>query len=307
MSHPFDIFGYMDPDPIIREAGLSKELRENIDPEAIEEIQDRVLLIKYGGNAMTDPSLKGALLEDLALLRRLGALPVLVHGGGPAIKRILEEVGVDSEFYGGHRRTSGEAMKYVEMALKGEVNGDLVKGLAEQGVSPVGISGKDGRMVTAVQRYTEEGNEQVDLGHVGDVEKVDPGLIQLLLREKHIPVVAPIAFGPEMKSYNVNADIFAGHLAGALRASTLLMLTDVDGLMRDKEDSTTLIGELPLEELQGLYGNAVQGGMIPKVEACEIALQQGVQSARIVNGTREKVLIRELITRERSGTRILNS
>ncbi len=284
-------------------------LPDRLDEDRLKALQGSTLVIKYGGNAMKDPVLKRGLMEEVALLRKAGAFPLLVHGGGPFIQRLLDEVGIRSDFHGGHRRTTSEAMKYVEMALKGEVNGDLVEELLRSGAKGIGLSGKDGGMVSAVQRYVKEGEgkEAVDLGHVGDVKKVDPTLLGFLLEKGYIPVLAPIASGPGSKSYNVNADMFAGHIAGALQASVFLVLTDVDGLMKDKNDPASLIAELSLEESRALYGSSIQGGMIPKMEACEVSLQKGVQNARIVNGTRKQVILRELATNERSGTRIHSS
>lgn len=309
ISHPFHIFDNMDLESLIEDAGFEKDVAASLNHQQLRELEEATVVVKYGGNAMEDPAVKRGLMRELAFLLKAGIHPVIVHGGGPFIQGILDEVGVRSDFHGGHRRTTGEAMKYVEMALKGQVNGGLVEDLSYHDVDAVGLSGKDGRMVTAEQRYVEvkEGEEKVDLGHVGDVKEIDPSLIRLLLREDYLPVLAPIAIGPEGKSYNVNADLFAGHIAGALEASVFLVLTDVDGLMKDKNDPDSLIDELSLEETGGLYGSTIQGGMIPKVDACGVALNRGVKSARIVNGTREHVILKELLGQERSGTRIHHS
>ncbi len=293
----------MELQALLEKEGFDLDLIKDLASDRVAALEGRSILIKYGGNAMKDPTLKRGLMHEVAFLRKLGAYPILLHGGGPFIQKILDEVGLSSEFHGGHRRTSEEAMKYVEMALKGEVNGGLVEDLLGHGVKAIGISGKDGGMVHAEQRYVEEGGN-VDLGHVGDVSHVNPELPQLLIREGFLPVIAPIAVGPGGKSYNVNADMFAGHLAASLRSSVFIVLTDVDGLMADKDDPESLYKELSLDETRGLYGSSIQGGMIPKVEACEIAVRGGVENARIVNGTRDHVILRELLSHERSGTLI---
>jgi acetylglutamate kinase len=297
----------MDADALIKAAGFGEEARALIDAESLEKLRGQTVVVKYGGNAMEDPALKRSLMQEIAFLRKAGAFPVIVHGGGPFIQKLLDEAGVRSDFHGGHRRTTEEAMKYVEMALKGEVNGGLVEDLSSHHVNAVGLSGKDARMVSAVQRYVEakeDGGEKVDLGHVGDVDLVDPSLLRLLMKEGYLPVLAPIALGPGGKSYNVNADLFAGHIAGALEASVFLVLTDVDGLLKEKEDPDSLIPELSLDETEGLYGTTIQGGMIPKVDACTVALRQGAGAARIVNGTRQNVILKALLGQEASGTRI---
>ncbi len=306
---PFDKFGQMELQDILKEGGFDPGLLEFLDPENVGSLKGRRILIKYGGNAMKDPSLKRGLMKEVTLLRKMEAEPILVHGGGPFIQQILDEVGIRSDFHGGHRRTSEEAMKYVEMALKGEVNGSLVEDISHYGTPAVGLSGKDGSMVSAEQRYAdaEEGEDSVDLGHVGNVSGVDPQLLKLLLKGGYIPVLAPIAIGPGGKSYNVNADMFAGHIAGALKVDVFLILTDVDGLMRDKEDPESLISEITLKEAKELYGTSIKGGMLPKMDACEIAIREGVENARMVNGTRPHVILKELLSERRSGTLIENS
>jgi acetylglutamate kinase len=252
--------------------------------------QKPIVLIKYGGNAMLNDELKSAVVANIKKLQESGTKVVLVHGGGPFIKNILKTVGIESEFIGGHRKTTPEALKYIEMALKGEVNSSLVNLLNKAGMRAVGLSGKDGRMVTAVKRYhevTENGQtERFDLGQVGDVTKVDTRLLETLLSNNFVPVVTCIASDEAGQDYNVNADMFAGALAGALKAQDYLVLTDVDGLLRDIDDPSSLIRRLTLEELPGLYGSVIKGGMIPKLESCQIALEHGARHARIINGTK---------------------
>jgi acetylglutamate kinase len=271
--------------------------------------QEPLVLIKYGGNAMLNEELKAAVVANIKQLHEAGIRVVLVHGGGPFIKSILKTVGIESEFIGGHRKTTPEALKYIEMALKGEVNGSLVNLLNKAGLQAVGLSGKDGRMVTAVKRYhevTENGQtDRFDLGQVGDVTKVDTRLLDTLLEQNFVPVVTCIASDTTGQDYNVNADMFAGALAGALGVQDYLVLTDVDGLLKDINDPASLIQRLTLDELPGMFGTVIKGGMIPKLESCQVALQHGARRARIINGTKPDTIARVVQTDNHSiGTEI---
>jgi acetylglutamate kinase len=258
----------------------------------------KTIVIKYGGNAMLNDKLKKTVAQNLDLLKDQGYRIVLVHGGGPFIKKILGEVQVESEFIGGHRKTTPEALRYVEMALKGEVNGSLVNILNQRGLRAVGLSGKDGNLVIASKRsFIERKDGTVithDLGQVGDVIKVNTALLELLLENGYLPVVTCLASDEEGNDYNVNADMFAGHLAGALEAEQLLMLTDVDGLREKVEDPLSVIPEISLTQLGDLYGSVIQGGMIPKMEACEVALRNGTKVARIINGTKPQTIFQSI-------------
>jgi len=282
-----------------------------IDKNRAAQLQGEVVLIKYGGNAMVVEKYKQAVIDDIYRLHKLGVLPVVVHGGGPAIAKLLDKVSLDSEFVGGHRRTTGEMMGYVEMALSGKVNGEIVKLLGARGCRAVGLSGKDGGMVVASRRLHEveiDGKvEQTDLGHVGDVESINTDLIHAVLREGYLPVIAPIGVGNDLEDYNINADMFAGHLAGALAAAHYIVLTDVDGLRQDKNDPATLIAELATTTARKGIGSIIIGGMIPKVESCLIALETGAREAHIVNGLVEHTILRSLLTTEGVGTRIKRS
>ncbi len=239
---------------------------------------------------MTDPELQTEILRNICLLKKKGHSIVIVHGGGPFIKITLDEAGIESEFIDGQRKTTSDAMKYVEMALKGRVNGTLVSIINGMGYKAVGLSGKDGQMVLAEKRLhqrNENGKSTtVDLGQVGDVVKVDPALIDLLLDNDYLPVLTCIASDSSGTDYNINADLFAGHIAGNLSAQQYVVLTDVDGLMLDKDDPGSLIREIKLSELEKLKDKGViQGGMIPKIDSCRTALEKGAVSARIINGT----------------------
>jgi len=250
----------------------------------------KILLIKYGGNAMTDARLQKDLLKQVIDLQQKFKV-VLVHGGGPFIQAALDRARIDSEFIDGHRRTSAEALKHVEMALKGEVNGTLISVLNSLGARAVGLSGKDGQTVLAKKRLHQmivNGEKrEVDLGQVGDVDQVDPQLIHELLNNGYLPVLTCIASDTNGADYNINADMFAGHLAGALKASEFIVLTDVDGLMKDRNDPSTLIKEIALDEIGTLLSEGIiQGGMLPKMESCQVAIRKGAGQARIMNGTK---------------------
>lgn len=242
---------------------------------------------------MLDDAITEKIIEKIRDLSQMGHRIVLVHGGGPFIEENLKMAGIESDFVEGHRRTTSEAMKYIEMALKGHVNSKLVRLLNGRGLKAVGLSGKDAGMVTVSRRmHQKEDGQSVDIGFVGDVQEVDVALPELMLSRHYIPVVSPVAAGSDGLDYNVNADMFAGHLAGALKADHFVMLTDVDGLMRDPGNPDSLIKTLSIgEEMKELYNDVIKGGMIPKTEACKIALENGARSALITNGTKPDSLI----------------
>lgn len=285
---------------------LSSSLSFRLDNACVQGLQNRIILLKAGGNALTNITIKEEIVSQIASLKLAGANPVVVHGGGIAIKQLLDDVDMESEFVGGHRKTDAESIKYIEMALSGHVNKELVKLLNGKGVKAVGISGKDARMVTAKKRIhtvIENGVEQqTDLGHVGDVESVDSSLIQSLLSAGYVPVVSPVSAGDDGKDYNINADMFAGHLAGALQADKFIALTDIDGLLQDIDDPGSILHHLSATKAKSLFGTVIQGGMIPKVEACLIALENNVHSAHIINGTKKETLLRNLLTNDKIGT-----
>jgi acetylglutamate kinase len=251
---------------------------------------ENIILFKYGGNAMTNQILKSKILENICSLKDKGYKVVIIHGGGPFIKETLKVANIESDFVDGLRKTTPEAMEYVEMVLKGKVNGSLVSIINEMGYKAVGLSGKDGQTVVAKKHMHEHKKngkvELVDLGQVGDVESVDTSLIELLLKNDYIPVITCIASDKKGLDYNINGDLFAGHIAGALSAEQYIILTDVDGLMLDKDNPESLIHELKVAKIDHLKAiKCIQGGMIPKMDSCEIALAKGAKLARIINGT----------------------
>jgi len=273
-----------------------------------DQLRNRVILIKFGGNAMVDESAKQRVIRDIIHLKSLGIRPVVVHGGGPVIKNMLEVAQIESNFVEGHRVTDAEAIDYVEMALSGHVNGDIVSMINRYDARAVGLSGKDGPMVRAKKRFhrqIKEGKtENIDLGYVGDVGSVNTDLIQTLIGENYLPVVSPVSMDAKGDTYNINADMFAGHLAGALQAARYVALTDVHGVMRDPENPSTLIRSITASEAKEEMGDIIKGGMIPKVESGLIALRQGAQSAHIINGLHPNALLEELLTEEGCGTLI---
>lgn len=280
----------------------------DVDPDRVERLRGEIVVVKYGGNAMVDEERKQSVIGDICALRSLGVVPVVVHGGGPVISELLEEVGMETPFIAGHRKTDREAMSYVEMALSGKVNSEIVKLITCHGYRSVGISGKDGGLVTAAKRIhrVQEADRvrRSDLGQVGDVTAVDTHLLDSLLRAGYIPVVAPIGAGADLEDYNINADMFAGHVAAALDAAALIVLTDVDGIFLDLEDPATLIPEFTPHAARDEIGRIIRGGMIPKIESCLIALDGGVGEARIVNGMTGHSLLTALLTPAKTGTTI---
>jgi len=249
------------------------------------------ILFKYGGNAMTNEKLKLEILTAITKLKSNGFNIVIVHGGGPFIEKALTKAKIVSEFIDGHRKTTAEALQHIEMALKGQVNGSLVSLINKLGHRAVGLSGKDGRFVTAIkrqyQRKQANKTETIDLGQVGDVLEIDTSFPELLLQKDYIPVITCLAMDKEGNEYNINADMFAGELAGALKVQNYIILTDVDGLLRDKDDPSSIIRVLHLPEIKSLIDQKIiQGGMLPKMESCAKALSKGAESALIINGTK---------------------
>ncbi|RFC66176.1 acetylglutamate kinase [Fulvimarina endophytica] len=271
--------------------------------------ENKNVVVKYGGHAMGDTSLGQAFARDIALLKQSGVNPVVVHGGGPQIGRMLTQMGIESRFEGGLRVTDAETVRIVEMVLAGSINKEIVAMINAEGEWAIGLCGKDGNLVFAEKATKtvidpDSHIERVlDLGFVGEPVEVDRTLLDLLARSEMIPVIAPVAPGRDGATYNINADTFAGAIAGALQASRLLFLTDVPGVL-DAEKQ--LIKELSVSEAKSLIRRGViSGGMIPKVETCIEALERGVEGVVILNGkTRHSVLL-ELLTEHGAGTLIV--
>ena len=264
----------------------------------IKETWGRTVVIKYGGAAMTNSTLRKQVAADIVLMKLVGINPVIVHGGGPEITSYMERLGLKVEFFDGLRVTSEEAMEVVKMVLVGKVNPELVAAINQHGRLAVGVSGDDGNLVRATQRNPR-------LGRVGDVVEIDTTVIDNLIEDGFIPVVATVAAGTDGGSFNVNADLVAGELAAALGADKVIFLTDVDGLYADVNDPQTLISALtPVEAEEMIVGDLLGGGMVPKVAACVAALKGGVRRAHILNGTVPHALLLEVYTDEGVGTMI---
>jgi len=267
-----------------------------------------VIVIKYGGNAMGDAATAEDFAEDVVLLEQSGLKPVVCHGGGPQIARMLDKLGIKSEFKQGLRVTDAATVDVVEMVLAGSVNKEIVGYISREGGKAIGLCGKDGNMVLARKATRtivdpDSKIEQVlDLGFVGEPETVDTTVLKAILKEELIPVLAPVCAAADGQTYNVNADTFAGAIAGALNAKRLLLLTDVPGVL-DKDKN--LIPELTIEQCRRLIADGtISGGMIPKVETCIYALEQGVQGVVIIDGKMQHAVLLELFTNQGTGTLI---
>ena len=272
----------------------------------LERFNGKTVVIKFGGNAMTDPGLPAAFAEDVVFLRYAGLRPVVVHGGGPQITRQLDRLGIESVFEGGHRVTTPEAMDVVRMVLVGQVQREIVGLVNAHGPFAVGLSGEDAHLFTAVRRTVEVDGRQVDIGLVGDVVAVDPGVVQGLVADGRIPVVSSVARGTGGEVYNVNADTAAAALAVALGAEKLVVLTDVEGLYADYDAARTaddVISSITADELEALLPR-LSSGMIPKMDACLRAVRGGVPKAHVIDGRVPHALLVEVFTNEGVGTEV---
>ena len=260
----------------------------------------KTIVIKYGGNAMIDEGLKKAVMRDLVLMRLVGINPILVHGGGPEINEAMKRLGKEPEFVAGRRVTDAETMEIVEMVLTGKTNKSIVAHLNGEGVQAVGLSGKDANLLIAT-KDTDNG----DIGFVGKIAHVNPEIIHTLTGSGYIPVISSVAVGADGQAYNVNADTAAAALAAALHAEKLILMTDVEGLYRDFSDKSSLMSELTAGEArQWIADGIVDKGMIPKLEACAAAVEDGVPRAHIIDGRREHALLIELFTDTGIGTMV---
>ncbi|CAM3232041.1 acetylglutamate kinase [Nocardioides dubius] len=264
----------------------------------------QIIVVKYGGNAMTDDTLKKAFAEDIAFLRYAGFKPVVVHGGGPQISQMLDKLGIESEFRGGLRVTTPEAMDVVRMVLVGQVQRELVGLINQHGHIAVGLSGEDAGLFTAEPASTVVDGEAVDLGLVGEVAQVRPEAVLDLVEAGRIPVISSVAPDTEGTVFNVNADTAAAALAVALGAAKLLVLTDVEGLYRDWPHSDDVIQEISPESLSALMPT-LASGMVPKMAACLKAVTEGVPKATVVDGRQPHAVLLEIFTAEGVGTQVL--
>ena len=268
----------------------------------IERFNRKVVVIKYGGSAMTDESLQKQVIQDAVLLKLVGFKPIIVHGGGKEISRWVEKLGMEPRFVNGLRVTDEPTMEIVEMVLN-RVNKTLVKMIEEMGVLGVGISGKDGGLLH-VQKKCSNGE---DIGYVGEIDKVNPKVLNDLLDKDYLPVVCPIGFDDKFETYNINADDAACAIAKALKVEKLAYLSDVPGVYRDQNEKSSLIYELPYDELTTLIESGViTGGMLPKLLSCKDAIDNGVARVHIMDGRLPHCLLLEIFTNQGIGTAILS-
>ncbi len=274
----------------------------------IQQYQGKTLVIKYGGNAMVDETLKSSFARDVVLLKAVGINPVVVHGGGPQINELLKKIGKESTFINGMRVTDDETMDVVEMVLGGLVNKEIVRLINQHGGKAVGLSGKDGGLIHAKKLVVEQDdalltkNEIIDYGHVGTVDKIDPAIVDLLDTGSFIPVIAPVGVGADGKTYNINADLVAGKLAVTLGAEKLFLLTNTPGV---KDKKGTLLKELDSKKIDLLVKDGtIEGGMLPKVECALDAVRGGVKSALIIDGRVNHALMFEIFTDAGVGTQV---
>ena len=276
----------------------------------LSKFKNKTIVVKYGGNAMLNDELKNKVLQDIVFLQCAGMRPVVVHGGGPEITRMLMQAGKKSEFVSGLRVTDAESVGIAEMALVGKINTDLVARLNTLGGKAVGLNGKDATLIQAKKHLADvyENGEVnlVDIGYVGNVEKVNTELIDVLLNAGFIPVIAPTGVGAQGETYNINADSVAGEVAGALKAEKLLVLTDVRGIYSDYRDENSFISTLTFEKAQELIiRGKIDGGMIPKVRACITALSGGAKKTHIIDGRAEHTILMEILSDKGVGTEVV--
>ncbi len=269
----------------------------------IQKYSDKIVVIKYGGNAMTNKELKDAVMTDIVLLSLVGIKVVLVHGGGPEISDMLKKLNIESKFINGLRYTDEAAIDVVKMVLAGKVNKELVQLLAQHGGNAVGLCGIDGKMLVAEKKLTDDGQ---DLGYVGEITEVNTKPILDALANGNIPVIATVATDDDGNTYNINADTAAARIAAELGAENLILMTDIAGLLRDKNDVNTLIpkvnvSEVPYLKMQGI----VSGGMIPKIDCCVEAVRRGVEGAVIIDGRVPHSILIEILSNEGIGTQFV--
>lgn len=262
----------------------------------IKEYNGKIVVIKYGGSAMTDPALEESVIRDIVLLSYIGIKVVLVHGGGPAISKMLEKIGKTPEFRDGLRVTDSETMEIAQMVLTGKINKNLVKLLNKGGEKAIGLSGIDGGMLKAKQRDEK-------LGFVGDIVEINEKIILDVLEQGYIPVISTIGYDDEGNSYNINADTAAAGIAGKLKAECFISMTDIEGLLLDKDDPESLINHLNVSDIPALEKQGIiKGGMLPKVHCCAEAIRRGVRKVFIIDGRTPHSLIMEILTDEGVGT-----
>jgi acetylglutamate kinase len=273
----------------------------------IREFYDSIMVFKIGGSIMSDTEVLEDFVQDVVLLRYIGIHPIIVHGGGPEISQAMERFGKKAEFVGGLRVTDRETLAIARMVLLGNINAELVNLIGKYGGKGIGLSGQDGMFLKAKKKAVQraEGEDPVDLGFVGDVEKVDPEILMIMAGKGYIPVISPIATDDQGNNFNVNADTVAGAVAIAMRAKKFFSITDVEGVRMNPDDPASVISKFPASDFSRLVAEGIiKGGMIPKVEACVSVVQGGVEKAHIIDGRKHHAILLELLTTEGIGTMI---
>ncbi|MBQ7756893.1 MAG: acetylglutamate kinase [Oscillospiraceae bacterium] len=283
---------------------ISNALRSEVLIDALPYIQkyhDKIVVVKYGGNAMTNEELKDCVMSDIVLLNAVGIKVVLVHGGGPEINAMLNRVGIESKFIGGLRYTDEETIEIVKMVLAGKVNKELVSHLQMHGGKALGLCGTDGEMIIAEKKQGE-----IDLGFVGDIKHITTKPILDALNNGYVPIIATVGMGEDGNTYNINADTAAAAIATSLRAENLVLMTDIVGLLEDKDDDSTLIPEVNVSEVPYLKNKGIiSGGMIPKIDCCVEAVRRGVKKTCIIDGRVPHSILIELFSNEGIGTQFI--
>jgi acetylglutamate kinase len=269
----------------------------------IKALTGKTVVVKYGGHSMETPEVKKAVILDLILLKYVGMNPVVVHGGGPEINSYMEKLGIEPQYHKGLRITSKEVMEIVQMVLIGKVSQELTSMINHYGGKAISISGKDGNTIIARKKLVEG----VDLGYVGEVDKVNPELIESVIAAGYIPVISPVGVGLDGESYNINADSVAGEVAAALKAEKLIFLTDVEGIYEDPQNPSSIFTAVQAQRARRLIeSGAISKGMIPKVEACIKALEFGVNRTHIIDGRQPHTMLLEIFTDAGIGTMVVN-
>ena len=275
----------------------------------IKRFSGKTVVIKYGGHAMAADGSRDPVIDDMILMKFVGLNPVIVHGGGPEITAMLGRIGKQSEFVAGLRVTDRETAEIAEMVLAGKIGRRVVAALNLAGGKAVGLTGKDGALIKASKKLArdKETGQPIDIGFVGQVDSINPEILELLIGAGYIPVISPIGIDDNGETYNINADTVAGAIAGALKAEKFVLLTDVEGIFEDYHDKGTLIPTLPLNRVQELIRSGkIDGGMIPKVEACATAIRGGAAKAHILDGRRPHALLLEIFTDRGVGTMVVS-
>ncbi len=283
---------------------ITNKMRSQILIDALPYIQkyhDKIVVVKYGGNAMTNNELKEAVMSDIVLLSEVGIKVVLVHGGGPEINSMLDRVGIESRFIGGLRYTDSETIDIVKMVLAGKVNKELVSVLQLHGAKALGLCGIDGQMIIA-----EKLDGDIDLGYVGQIQKITTKPILDALSNGYVPIISTVATSLDGQCYNINADTAAARIASCLKAENLILMTDIAGLLEDKNDPSTLISSVNVSDVPYLKKTGIiTGGMIPKIECCVEAVRRGVKKTSIIDGRIPHSILIELLTNEGAGTQFI--